>query len=74
MLYRKDRGVKRCNLTAVYHFERDTHGKDPFAMKALGQCYMFGAGVEFNPEIGSAYVQSGAPYGDPGEMSIRSWN
>ncbi len=73
MLYRRGKGVQRCNLTAVQHFEKGTHAKDAKAMTALGQCYMFGAGVDLNAEIGSAYVQMASAYEDPVAMSIRSY-
>lgn len=65
--------MKRCNLTAVNYFERGSHAKDSLAITALGQCYFFGAGVDVNPEIGSAYVKIGAEYEEPVVMSIRGW-
>ncbi len=73
MLYRRGKGVKRCNVTAVHHFEKGTHAKDAKAITALGQCYLLGAGVELNSEIGSGYIQIASAYKDPVAMSIRSW-
>ncbi len=65
--------MRRCNATAVRHFEKGTKVKDAKAITALGQCYMFGAGVELNMKIGSAYVQMATAYEDPVAMSIRSF-
>ncbi len=65
MLYQKGKGVQRCNVTAVEHFENGIHAKDAKAMTALEQCYMLGAGV-------SACIKMASAYEDPVAMSIRS--
>ncbi len=72
MLYRRGKGIQRCNVTAIQHFENGTLAKDAKAMTALGQCYIFGAGVDVNMEIGTAYIQMASAYEDPVAMSIRS--
>ena len=65
--------MQRCDVTAVQHFEKGTHAKDAKAMTALGQCYIFGAGVDLNGEIATAYIQVAFAYEDPIAMSIRSY-
>jgi len=56
------------NETAYYHYEKAAHQNDPVGLNGLGWCYMYGIGVEPDPEEAFKYFSKAAEYGYPEAM------